>query len=145
GERGAAVLAARTGQRPMPPGGFGRRAAERTKEGVAMGTRTFEPDVHHTGRDVSLTRQPTRDVQAYIVDNPQGGMFTVDRALFLDPELFELEMKYIFEGTWVYLAHESQLPHPNDFYTTTIGRQPVMLMRNQAGEIGGFLNACAHR
>jgi benzoate/toluate 1,2-dioxygenase alpha subunit len=54
-------------------------------------------------------------------------------------------MKYIFEGTWVYLAHESQVPHPHDFYTTTLGRQPVLLMRNQAGEIGGFLNACAHR
>lgn len=72
-------------------------------------------------------------------------MFTVDRALFTDPELFELEMKYIFEGTWVYLAHESQLPRPHDFYTTTLGRQPVILMRNSAGEIGGFLNACPHR
>jgi benzoate/toluate 1,2-dioxygenase alpha subunit len=45
----------------------------------------------------------------------------------------------------VYLAHESQLGRPHDFYTTTIGRQPVILMRNQAGEIGCFLNACPHR
>jgi benzoate/toluate 1,2-dioxygenase alpha subunit len=110
-----------------------------------MGTHTFESEAPHTGLEVTHAAQPARDVQTYIVDNPQEGMFTVDRALFSDPEIFALEMKYIFEGNWVYLAHESQLPRPHDFYTTTIGRQPIILTRNQAGEIGGFLNACPHR
>jgi benzoate/toluate 1,2-dioxygenase alpha subunit len=87
----------------------------------------------------------TPDFEAYVVDDPHEGMFTVDRNIFTDPVIFDLEMKYIFEGTWTYLAHESQLPQPHDFYTTTIGRQPIILMRNQLGEIGGFLNACPHR
>jgi benzoate/toluate 1,2-dioxygenase alpha subunit len=95
--------------------------------------------------DIAVSRAPERDLQTYIVDQPETGAFTVDRALFADLALFELEMKYIFEGTWVYVAHESQLPRPHDFYTVTIGRQPVVLMRNQAGELGGFLNACPHR
>jgi benzoate/toluate 1,2-dioxygenase alpha subunit len=110
-----------------------------------MGIHTLGAELGQTGLDATRARQPVRDIQAYLVDDPQDGMFTVDRALFSDPELFELEMKYIFEGTWVYLAHESQVSRPHDFYTTTIGRQPVILMRNQAGEIGCFLNACAHR
>jgi benzoate/toluate 1,2-dioxygenase alpha subunit len=110
-----------------------------------MGIDTFESEVRHTGRGATLVRQATHDVQSYLVDNPEEGMFTVDRALFSDPALFELEMKYIFEGTWVYLAHESQVARPHDFYTTSIGRQPVFLTRNQAGEIGCFLNACPHR
>ena len=110
-----------------------------------MTTRSFTSDVRRTGVDIPLIQQPTLDMQTYIVDSPQEGMFTVDRNVFTDPVLFELEMKYIFEGTWVYLAHESQLPQPHDFYTTTIGRQPIILMRNQAGDVGGFLNACPHR
>ena len=110
-----------------------------------MDTHTVEREVGRDGQGFTLADQTVRDFQSYIVDRPEDGMFTVDRALFRDPELFELEMKYIFEGTWVYLAHESQVARPHDFYTTTIGRQPVVLMRNQAGEIGGFLNACAHR
>lgn len=93
----------------------------------------------------TVNPRPAREVHTYIVDRPEEGLFTIDRALFTDPELFELEMTHIFEGSWVYVAHESQLPHPHDFYTTTIGRQPIILMRNQAGEIGGFLNACPHR
>ena len=97
--------------------------------------------------DLSVTPLPqfTRNLETYVVDDPQDGMFTVDRNIFTDPVIFDLEMKYIFEGTWIYLAHDSQLPRPHDFYTTTIGRQPIILMRNQLGEIGGFLNACPHR
>jgi len=108
-----------------------------------MGTYTSEGG--HNGHGFTVADQTVRDFPSYIVDRPEDGEFTIDRALFSDSELFELEMKYIFEGTWIYLAHESQVARPHDFYTTTIGRQPVVLMRNQAGEIGCFLNACAHR
>ena len=34
----------------------------------------------------------------------------VHRLLYTDPAIFEAEMRYIFGGTWVYLAHESQIP-----------------------------------
>ena len=97
------------------------------------------------GHNTTHLSPSTPDFEAYVVDDPHDGMFTVDRNIFTDPIIFDLEMKYIFEGTWIYLAHESQLRQPHDFYTTAIGRQPIILMRNQLGEIGGFLNACPHR
>ncbi len=97
------------------------------------------------GRTFTPRQRPPLDFQTYIVDQPEQGFFTIDRSLFTDPEIFELEMAYIFEGSWIYVAHESQLPRPNDFFTTTMGRQPILLMRNQAGEIGGFINTCPHR
>ena len=110
-----------------------------------MEMHTFDPELSKSSSQFTMARHPVRDFQAYIVDRPEEGMFTIDRALFRDPEIFELEIQYIFEGSWIYLAHESQLPRPHDFYTTTLGRQPVVLMRNQLGEIGGFLNTCPHR
>ena len=42
-------------------------------------------------------------------------------------------MEYIFEGSWIYVAHESQLPRPNDFFTTTMGRQPILLDAQPGG------------
>jgi phenylpropionate dioxygenase-like ring-hydroxylating dioxygenase large terminal subunit len=54
-------------------------------------------------------------------------------------------MKHIFEGNWIYLAHESQIPNNNDYYTTQIGRQPVFIARNKQGELNAFINACSHR
>jgi hypothetical protein len=55
------------------------------------------------------------------------------RDVFTDERLFEAEMKHIFEGNWVYLAHESQIPAVNDYFTTTVGRQPVVITRDKAG------------
>ena len=85
------------------------------------------------------------DFGIYLHDRPEQDIFTIDRRIFTDPDLFELEMKYIWEGTWLYLAHESQLPNPNDFFTTFMGRHPVVLIRGEDGVIRGFINACAHR
>ncbi len=82
---------------------------------------------------------------AYVMDRPEEGVFTVDRAIFRDPAIFEHEMEYIFERNWVYLAHESQLARPHDFLTASIGRQPVILMRDEDGRVGCFINACPHR
>lgn len=45
-----------------------------------------------------------------VVDRPDDGTFLVSRRLFNDAELFELEMKYIFENTWLFLCHEGQIP-----------------------------------
>lgn len=77
--------------------------------------------------------------------NPETGTYRGDRTAFTDEELFELEMKYIFEGNWVFLAHESQIPNPGDYYTLWIGRQPVVITRTTDGELKAMLNTCSHR
>lgn len=85
------------------------------------------------------------DFGAYIDDRPKEGVFRVHRSLMTDPDLFDLEMRYIWEGTWIFLGLESQLPKPNDFLTTWIGRQPVVVVRDGSGAINAFINTCRHR
>jgi len=91
------------------------------------------PDGVHTILDTALEEDADR------------GIWRVGRDIFTDPELFEVEMKHIFEGNWIYLAHESQVPNPNDYFTTTMGRQPIVIARSKTGELNAFINACAHR
>ena len=55
------------------------------------------------------------------------------------------EMKYIFKGNWFYLAHESQLPNNNDYLTTYIGRQPIVISRDKEGVLHALINACSHK
>jgi benzoate/toluate 1,2-dioxygenase alpha subunit len=86
-----------------------------------------------------------RNIDGLLIDDKETGDHRVHRSAFTDAELFELEMKHIFEGNWIYLAHESQVPNNNDYYTTHIGRQPVMIARNRLGELNAFINACSHR
>ncbi len=80
-----------------------------------------------------------------VQDDKQAGVFRCRRDIFTNTELFELEMKHIFEGNWVYLAHESQIPNNNDYYTTWIGRRPVVVTRDKNGELHAVINACAHK
>ena len=80
-----------------------------------------------------------------VIDDPAAGLYRANRRIFTDAEIFELEMKYIFEGNWIYLAHESQLPNPGDYFTTYMGRQPVVITRDKDGELHLLVNACAHR
>ena len=82
---------------------------------------------------------------AYVEDRPGQGIFRVNRAIYTEDEIFEEEMARIFEHSWLYLCHESQVAEHGEYYATHIGRQPVFVIRRKDGGIGGFLNACAHR
>ncbi|MFN3924941.1 MAG: benzoate 1,2-dioxygenase large subunit, partial [Pseudarthrobacter sp.] len=66
-----------------------------------------------------------------VIDDRENGIIRAKREIFTDQEIFELEMKHIFEGNWVYLAHESQIPNVGDYFTTYIGRTPVMITRDK--------------
>jgi phenylpropionate dioxygenase-like ring-hydroxylating dioxygenase large terminal subunit len=69
----------------------------------------------------------------------------VHRDIYLDPEIFEIEMDRIFGRAWIYVGHDSQTPDPGDFITTSIGRQPVVMSRHTDGEIYVLFNKCGHR
>jgi benzoate/toluate 1,2-dioxygenase subunit alpha len=80
-----------------------------------------------------------------VQDDPENGIFRARRDMFTDEELFELEMKHIFEGNWIYMAHESQIPNPGDYFTLHMGRTPVVITRDKDGQLNALVNACSHR
>jgi benzoate/toluate 1,2-dioxygenase subunit alpha len=55
----------------------------------------------------------SRRLDGIVQDKPKEGIFRARRDMFTDAELFELELKHIWEGNWIYLAHESQIPNIN--------------------------------
>ncbi|SQC68319.1 toluate 1,2-dioxygenase subunit alpha [Pseudomonas aeruginosa] len=84
-------------------------------------------------------------LRSLLEEDPERGVYRCKREMFTDLRLFELEMKHIFEGNWVYLAHESQVAGVNDYLTTQIGRQSIVIARNRDGQLNAFINACSHR
>src|SRR5207244_12486078 len=83
-----------------------------------------------------------KSLDDYLIEDKDKGDYRLHRSAVTDSALFELEMKHIFEGNWIYLAHESQIRNNNDYYTTYIGRQPVFIERNRTGELYTVINAC---
>lgn len=90
------------------------------------------------------TISPNR-VGEMIDDRPDENIFRVDRNIYLDKDIFDAELRTIFEADWVFLCHESQVKNPGDYFAAHLGRQPVFVHRQEDGSLKGFLNACSHR
>ena len=69
----------------------------------------------------------------------------VHRSIYTDAEVFNAEMSKVFGGAWVYLAHESQVPNPNDFLASRMGLRPLIITRDSDGGLHALFNRCAHR
>ena len=69
----------------------------------------------------------------------------VHRDTYIDPELFELEMTHLFANTWVYVGHASQIPNKGDYYTTTVGTEPVVMVRHSDDSVRVLYNRCPHK
>jgi phenylpropionate dioxygenase-like ring-hydroxylating dioxygenase large terminal subunit len=69
----------------------------------------------------------------------------VNRRVYTDPKVFELEMERIWGRAWLYVAHESQIPEKGSYFTTTLAQQPVLLVRHDAKTYHLFFNRCAHK
>ena len=64
---------------------------------------------------------------------------------YLDPAHFEREVREIWGRNWVYLCRAETLDGPRAFRTFEVAGQPILLLRDQEGELQGFFNTCRHR
>jgi 3-phenylpropionate/trans-cinnamate dioxygenase alpha subunit len=69
----------------------------------------------------------------------------IDRRVYSEADVFELEMTRIFSRAWLFLCHESQIREAGDFFEGVMGRDNVLVVRQRDGSIKGLLNTCLHR
>ena len=69
----------------------------------------------------------------------------VHKRVYTDPAIFELEMERIWGRAWIYIGHESQVKTPGDYFTTTLGRQSVIVTRHTDNKVYVLYNRCAHK
>ena len=69
----------------------------------------------------------------------------LNRSIFADEGIYELELKRIFARAWNFMCHESQIPEPGDFFMNYIGEDEVIAVRGRDRRINVLLNTCAHR
>jgi p-cumate 2,3-dioxygenase alpha subunit len=80
-----------------------------------------------------------------IIDNREAGLFRVNRRVFTDPAILELERRRVFDQCWIYAGHESEIPRSGDFRARHVAGRPVILVRGSDGVVRVLLNTCTHR
>ena len=74
------------------------------------------------------------------------GYTRIPYAIYTDTAVSRQEQERIFRGpTWNYLCLDAELPEPGCYRTTHVGDAPVVVVRDDDGEIYAFENRCAHR
>jgi choline monooxygenase len=70
---------------------------------------------------------------------------TLPYSWYADEDVFRLEQARIFEPAWHYAGHLGEAAEPGDYFTTRVGRIPLVVVRGRDGELSCFVNVCRHR
>jgi phenylpropionate dioxygenase-like ring-hydroxylating dioxygenase large terminal subunit len=76
----------------------------------------------------------------------ESGLTRVPYWVYRDQPVYRTEQERVFQGpTWNYLCLEAEIPESGDYRTTYVGEMPVIVVRDEEGELQAFENRCAHR
>lgn len=98
-----------------------------------------------TKERVARKRKRIRRGGGFIEDLVRTEEGVVSSRIFIDPEIYGLELEQIFAKSWLFVAHESEIPQAGDFVTRYMGEDPVIVWRGQDGKVRVFLNVCRHQ
>ena len=78
-------------------------------------------------------------------DEPGTVASGLPAAAYTSADFFALESDRLFHGAWVFAGFVHELAAPGDVVPVSVAGRPILLVRNDAGEIKAFHNVCRHR
>lgn len=76
---------------------------------------------------------------------PLAEAHTIPSDWYTDPNRLTLEQDRVFARSWQCVARVDQLQQPGQFVTAEVAREPILLVRDEAGQLRGFFNVCRHK
>ncbi len=73
------------------------------------------------------------------------GARTLSGRYYYAPEIYTLEQERIFYQRWLCMGRSQEIPQPGDYLMRIVGRESLILVRDQEGQVNAFFNVCRHR
>jgi Rieske 2Fe-2S family protein len=71
--------------------------------------------------------------------------YTLEAPFYTSPEIFETDLALIFERSWIFVGVEPDVPEPGDAMVVDIGRNSILIVRDDDMGVRAFHNVCRHR
>ena len=81
----------------------------------------------------------------FVVERRHPSSFRVRRTAFTDPDVYRREQHQIWDRTWLYVGHTSEVPNNGDFVARNVAGRPVIMARGRDGTVRVLFNSCRHR
>lgn len=78
-----------------------------------------------------------------VIQDVRRGM--IPAHIYNDKEIFELEKERVFGRSWMFVAHESEVPEAGDYVVRRVLEDSFIISRDEHGEIRALFNMCLHR
>ena len=78
-----------------------------------------------------------------VVGHVRNGMLPAH--IYNDPEIFAAEREAVFSRSWVFLAHESEIPQVGDYVVRRVMENSFIVSRDGDGAVHAMFNMCLHR
>ncbi len=76
---------------------------------------------------------------------PELGQQRIPKERYISPEFMEIEWQRMWMRVWLLAGRVDDIEQPGQFFTFNAGRESVLIVRTEAGEIKAFRNVCQHR
>ena len=86
-----------------------------------------------------------------IIDRLDASTADIETCITLPSEVytseawFEFEKRAVWDREWVCLGHIGQVPKAGDYFSITINNDPLLVLRDDAGEVRVMTAVCQHR
>ncbi|MCE2470571.1 MAG: Rieske 2Fe-2S domain-containing protein [Anaerolineae bacterium] len=88
---------------------------------------------------------PPIDLSDYKPSGDLSRAQTLPARWYTEPEFLALEAEKIFYKTWQPVGRVEDVLRVGDFFSCEVLDQPLVVVRNKAGELRSFYNVCPHR
>ena len=71
--------------------------------------------------------------------------FSLDQEFYVNQHIFDLDIKNIFSKQWVFVGHISRIPNHGDYFLFNIGKESIIIVRDNDNSVHAHYNVCRHR
>ena len=90
-----------------------------------------------------MTEQPVGERGSFRTNHLESP--TLPSRYYTDDDIYRRELRAVHCKSWCYVGHVSDIPGPRDYFTDSIAGQPIVVLRDQGGQIRAYFNVCQHR